>query len=382
MKLVIAAVVAVVALRGTAHAGSLADAIARHAPADVDALRAQLPGDPAIRCTLGAVYAKRNELPRAAIYLAECDEAQLPPEIGAPIAKLALETKRKLRDSDLAVLEIVTKPAGMMAEIAALPGDQLVTPATVWIPAGSYDVKATRDGHTITNHVATTAHSRSVLIMEDAAPSAKPVKAGKADFTNETEPSERHVGPPAAIKHGSMMTKKQLGIADPANAGPQLDDPLAHVEDPPPAAPPTWRIGARAGYGGWSVSGRGAIGPSLALEAHHPLTDGEAPFELLARVDWRRGTNDDAGAAYSLGGAAGASKVLLAPDTAWISVGAALRAERNFAGGNENALAADAMIELALRRLPIVIGARFEQGLTTTLERAVIVELGFDLRMF
>lgn len=369
---------------GTAQAGSLADAITRHAPADVDALRAQLPGDPAIRCTLGAVYAKRNELSRAAVYLAGCEDAQLPPELGEPIAKLAIETVKKLRDSDLAVLEIVTKPAGMTAEIAALPGDQLVTPATVWIPAGSYDVVATHDGHTIKNHVAPTAHSRSVVFLDDSSAAQKPVKAGKADFTDEAEPSERHEGTPAAIKHDSLMSKKLRGVADPTTAGPQIDDPLAHVEDPPPPVPPAMRFGVRAGSGAASNSSASPVGFSAALEAHFAIGDDPKPFEIVARADlFERKAKEDF--TTVIGASLGAAKVLAAPDAAWLSAGLALHAVDR---SNElmtppgAGLAADAVLELALRRLPVVVGARFEQGLTSTSDRAVLVELGCDLRLF
>ena len=377
------------AAAGTASAGSLADAIARHAPADVDALRAQLPGDAAIRCTLGAVYAKRGDLSRAGLYLTDCDDAALPAEIGAPIGKLVVETRKKLRDSDLSVLEIVTKPAGMAAEISALPGDLVTTPATVWIPAGSYAVTATLAGRTIANHVTTSAHSRSVVYLEDKAPAATVVKAGKADFTDEPEPADRHTAPPPPVKHGSLMSKKLRGIADPDAAGPQLDDPLALVDDPPPPAPPALRLGLRAGAGSASHTGGSRLGPSLALEGHLVLAGEAKPLELVARADWSRRGGDD-GKLDALGATVGVAQVLAAPDTAWLSAGLGLRAEHRLgdamAVASANGVGAVASVELALRRLPVVVGARYEQGLTALVdgnrERAVILELGFDLRMF
>jgi hypothetical protein len=373
----------------TASAGSLADALARHAPADVDALRAQLPGDASIRCTLGAIYAKRGDLSRAGIYLTDCEDAALPAELGEPIRKVAIETHRKLRDSDLAVLEIVTKPTGMMAEISALPGDPVLTPATVWIAAGSYEVKATLAGRTIANHVTTTAHSRSVVFLEDKAPAAPVVKAGKADFTDEAEPEDRHTAPPPPIKHGSLMSNKLRGVADPAAAGPQLDDPLALVDDPPPPVPPAMRLGLRAGGGSASHTGGSRLGPSLALEGHLVLAGDARPLELVARADWSRRGGDDA-KLDALGATAGVAKVLAAPDTAWLSAGLGLRAEHRFGDAmttvSANGVGAVASVELALRRLPVVVGARYEQGLTALVdgnhERAVILEVGFDLRAF
>jgi len=383
------AVVVMVAAR-TASAGSLADAIARHAPADVDALRAQLPGDAPIRCTLGAVYAKRNDLSRAGLYLTDCEDAALPADLREPIAQLALETQRKLRASDLSILEIVTKPAGMTAEISALPGDLVATPATVWVPAGTYEVKATLAGHAIANHVTTLAHSRSVLFLEDKAPVATVVKAGKADFTDEADPADRHEAPPPAIKHGSMMSNKLRGIVDPsAAAGPQLDDPLAQLDAPPPPAPPAMRLGLRAGAGSASHTGGSRIGPSLAVEGHLVLAGDAKPLELTARADWSRRGGED-GQLDALGASAGIAKVLAAPDAAWLAAGVALRGEHRFgeamSASSANGVGAVASVELALRRLPVVVGARYEQGLTALVdghrERAVILEVGFDLRAF
>ena len=373
----------------TASAGSLADALSRHAPADVDALRAQLPGDAAIRCTLGAIYAKRGDLSRASVYLTDCEDAPLPAELGEPIRKLAVDTSRKLRDSDLAVLEIVTKPAGMMAELSALPGDLVQTPATIWISAGTYDVTATLAGRTIANHVTTSAHSRSVVFLEDKAPVATVVKPGKADFTDEAEPEDRHTAPPPPVKHGSLMSNKLRGVADPAAAGPQLDDPLALVDDPPPPVPPAMRLGLRVGGGSASHRGGSRIGPSIALEGHLVLAGEARPLELVARADWSRRGGDDA-KLDALGATAGVAKVLATPDTAWLSAGVGLRVEHR-SGDAMTAISATgvgavASVELALRRLPVVVGARFEQGLTALVdgnrERTVILEVGFDLRAF
>jgi hypothetical protein len=388
VRLVIAALVA---SAGSAEAGGLADAIARHAPADVDALRGQLPGDVAVRCTLGAVYAKRNELPRAAVYLTDCEDAQLPTEISEAVAKLAHEMKKKLRESELSVLEIVTKPAGMTAEISALPGDPLVTPATVWVPAGTYDVKATTaEGRTITNHVSTTAHSRSVIILEEPNRANGPAKPGTVNFDGDGEPAERHEGTPAAIKHGSLMSKKLRGIADPAAAGPQLDDPLAIVEDPPPPAPPGWRIGARIGSGATDhVEQNSPLGLEGALESHFVIAGDAKPYEIVVRADTLIRTHVTA-LEVRFGASAAVAKVIAAPDAAWIAVGLGVRGMIH--GGvdlpRQQLLGGEATLELALRRLPIVVDARFEQGLVATqgpdamTERALVLELGYDFRVF
>lgn len=356
-----------------AHAGGFADAIARHDQHDVDALRAQLPGDATIKCTLGAVYAKRGDYPHAMIYLEGCDDATLPEDIGVPIDKLLTETKRKLRESDLSQIEIVTKPTGMLVEIAAMPGEQLMSPATVWVAAGTYDVVAHHDGHTLTNHITAQAHARAVVIIEEPSAGNGTVKPGKVDFAGDGEPAERHEGQPKDIKHPTLIPKRLRG-ADPTNAGPQLDDPLAVEEDRPPPAPPGQRIGVRVGAGYIDhMAGHSPIGWGLAGEAHFPIVGEEMPLELAIRADYLHEQKS------VVGSSAGVQQVIFAPDAAWLAAGAALHAQYR---DSSLGLGVDANLELALRRLPVTVGFRYEQGLTDTSQRAALVELGFDVRRF
>jgi len=112
-------ILAVLALTASADAGTLADAIARHDAAAVKALRAQVT-DPASRCTLGVVYARRSDLPRAALYLAGCGDADLPAEISADVARTVSEVRAKLEASQLSKIEIATKPEGMQVELLTL----------------------------------------------------------------------------------------------------------------------------------------------------------------------------------------------------------------------------------------------------------------------
>lgn len=365
--------IAIVLLAGVAHAGGFADAIARHDKADVDALRAQLPGDATIKCTLGAVYAKRGDYPRAAIYLEGCDDATLPEDIGVPIDKLVTETKRKLHDSDLSTVEIITKPSGMLVEIAALPGEQLMSPATVWVPAGSYDVVAHHDGHTLTNHVVTQTHARAIVIVEEPAAGNGTVKPGKVDFAGDGEPAERHEGQPQDIKHPTLIPKR-LRTADPRDAGPQLDDPLAAEEDRPPPAPPSQRIGVRAGAGYIDhMDGHSPLGVSLAGEAHFAIVGETMPLELAIRADYLSGQKS------RVGSAAGVQQVIFAPDAAWLAVGLALHAQYR---DSSLGVGGDANLELALRRLPVTVGVRYEQGFSDTSQHALVLELGFDVRRF
>ena len=75
-------------------------------------------------------------------------------------------------------------------------------------------------------------------------------------------------------------------------------------------------------------------------------------------------------------GSLGLAKVIADPDAGWLSLGIAARYD-SFTG-----LGAAATVELALRRLPIVVGARHEQEISKAREHAVLIELGGDLRRF
>ena len=77
------------AIAAPATAGTLADALAKSDARAIKSLRAT-PDDAAARCTLGAVYAKRGDLPRASLYLAGCGDLALPAEISADVARAAL----------------------------------------------------------------------------------------------------------------------------------------------------------------------------------------------------------------------------------------------------------------------------------------------------
>jgi hypothetical protein len=72
----------------------------------------------------------------------------------------------------------------------------------------------------------------------------------------------------------------------------------------------------------------------------------------------------------------------MSPDAGWISLGLALRGDvRNAPMGTAGAgLGVTGVLELALRRLPVTLGARYEQGFAG--EHAVVVEVGFDWQRF
>jgi hypothetical protein len=135
-----------------AAADRLADAIIEHTDGDVAMLHGRPDAD--ARCTLGAVYLLRDDLPRAALYLDGCDRVTLAPEIRGWIP-LALRTlDRRLAERALGAVVIATEPTGIGVTIDELDGESLTTPVRVWLPPGSHEIRVfDREGRTQTTRV-------------------------------------------------------------------------------------------------------------------------------------------------------------------------------------------------------------------------------------
>lgn len=382
----------VIAFAVPAAADPLADAAQR---GDVAALRARLP-DPAARCALGAAYAKRHDLPRAALYLDGCDALDLPEPLAGVVARQARAVRRALDDSALSQLVISTTPPGLVAECDALPGEQLATPATVWVRAGTYHVRVARDAAALAGAGAAVrvvklpARSRGAVVIDLGAPPPAAPRTGHVDLTEEGAADPGVTGPPPPVKHGSMLPRRY--IDGNTVGGPPIADPLATTrEAPPPPHPAALRAGVRLGASAASHAGGSRLGPSLAAELHvvAPWQDAAAthPWGLIARLD----ASERGGADVpidAVGTSLGVDKVIAAPSAAWLAVGVALRGEARLGGMTTDrfGLGAAATLELALRRLPITVGARFEQDVTELApgmrEHAIIVELGGELRAY
>lgn len=391
--------IALAALAAPVAASPLSDALARHGDADLAGLRPRA-ADPAARCTLGAIHARRGDLPRAALYLTGCADADLPDDIAAAIRDAVRDVRRRLDVSRLSSLDVVTEPEGLSAEIDALPGESFTTPATLWIPAGSHVIRAPRtgpaDAPAWTQRVTTEPRKHTVVLIKtarDARPAAP--KTVAIDMTDDpaTELGEQHTGPPPDIKHPPLIKDKYRRIPDPASGDP-IDDPLAAATSPTTGRN-LW-LGLRLAGGMFDDSATAArAGLAVALAGRYRLTD--AAF-AAARTDWsRRGGRAMTGAtspvdpvtalgaslglgATVAGGTAGPGLALLAE----------LRAELRLADHRAAApvpragLGIAAGAELALPHAPFTLGLRVEQGLTDlaagTRDRAVLAEVGVDLR--
>lgn len=371
---------AALAVPARAEAGPLADAIKRHAPADVDALRAQLPGDASIRCTLGAVYAKRADLSRAALYLTDCEDEELPEDISLDVLRATRDNKKKVTEQ-LAQLSIVSEPAGMIAELDALAGEKLTTPTEVWVKAGTHTVRASGGGKAIQNSIKVEPYTRQTIFLDSGTRPAPP-PSKKVIQIEDDNIGEQTTGGPPDIKHPSLIKGRYTGELGPA--GEQLDDPLAYR---PGAGIQPW-FGLRLGGGVFDdASTTPSYRPSVAIAARFGL----APrLFLAARLDWSRRGGSAETAIDTAGVSLGAGTTIVGTRAVALALIGQLRGDLRFADARamvpvrRSGAAAAVSLELAFPSTPLTAGLRLEQGLTELVEgardRAVLVEVGVDWR--
>jgi hypothetical protein len=395
-RAVVAGLAVVAALGHAAGASPLSDALARHGDAEIATLRGHL-DDIATRCTLGAIYARRGDLPRAALYLTDCEHAALPDELAAAVPPIARDVKRRLDASRYAALDVMSHPEGLTAEIDALPGEPFTTPATIWVAPGAHQIRATLADHTWTQGVSTEPH-KNALIMIETEPTRKPPSSRpqEIDFTKDDDGAlgEHLTGPPPNVKHPSLLKDKYRGVPEPASEGP-LEDPLA-AHTATAAARDVW-LGARLGAGLFDDGSAAArTGVAVALAGRYRWTD--AVF-AAARADWsRRGGEVMTGTIDVLGASAGVGVTVigepspLAPQRSGLALAliGQVRGDLRLTGMRDTTpvhrggLSVAAGAELALPSTPFTVGLRFEQGVTALVagarDRAVLAEIGIDLR--
>ncbi len=368
----------------TADAGPLADALAKADAKAIEALRANK-DDVAARCTLGAVYAKRNDLPRASLYLAGCTDATLPDDIAPAIAKTAREVTKKLRDSDLSFITIDTAPDPLPAEISAYPGERFQTPATIWVKAGTYEVKAiAADGTKLVQTVTVGEHSRATAeLRAPAAPKATAPRTTTVNFEHDAAAENQNSGPPPDPKHKTLVPDKyEKKVPAPGSA---IEDPLAIHRTT--RAPRTLWLGVRVGGGMFDDGATAArAGGAVAATMRYRVA---APYFVAGRLDWSRRGGETPDALDVLGASAGAGATLTGGSIG-VALIAQLRADLRLADERQAmtvkrlGVSAAAGVELTLPDTPISAGVRFEQGVTELVpgarDRAVLVEVGVDWR--
>ncbi len=366
-------------LAGTASASPLAEALARHSAADVENLRSQLPGDAALRCTLGAVFAQRNDLPRAMLYLDDCADAALPDDIAMDVVRATRDVKKRLRASELAQLSIVTDPPGMTLDLDAFAGEKLTAPVTVWVKAGVHTVRA---GAQIRNTITVDAYTRSTIYLGGGTREPPATNDRHLDFA-EDNATEQHTGGPPDVVRPSLVKGKLAGDPGPL-VGPELEDPLAWHGS---TGPRPW-FGLRVG-GGMYDDGAATSSwrPSVAIAARFAIAH---RMFLAARVDWsRRGGSADTGV-DSIGASIGAGYSALSTRSLAVALIGQLRGDlrfadtRNMMAVSRAGVAVAGGIEVAFASTPLTAGLRFEQGVTELVpgarDRALLIEVGVDWR--
>jgi hypothetical protein len=364
------------ALAGAGRAGPLADALSRHGEADIAALRAQRSSADA-RCTLGAIYAKLGDLPRAALFLDGCDAAKLAPDIADAVARADADVQRALRASQLSSISIDSDPPGLAVETDALPGEAITTPATVWARAGTYYVKGNTQTTTMLH---LERHTRASVVLDNHPHTAQHApRTHTVDFLDEpTDPA--NTTPPPAQKHPSLLPCKYTGCD--THSGETLDDPFALHTDRVPGLP-DFALGARVGTSAAFHDGASRIAPAFAIDGRMRAGrfPGLGPAVVDVRLDWApRGGGED-GNFQAFGASAQYGIVLFAPRAAWLTWFGGIRGELRTntlatMPGPRTALGYTTALELALRSLPITIGVRYDQDR----EQALIVEIGCELR--
>jgi hypothetical protein len=260
----LAVIAAVLGSATAASASPLADALAKHDDAAVAGLRAQLPGDADVRCTLGAVYGRRGDLSRADLYLAGCVPTALAPDIADAVERAQRDTARALRDSELAGIDIDAHPDGLDAEVDALPGERFTISRVVWVPAGHRVVRVYAGGQPHDFPIDLKPHSHAPLTIHLDAPAAATPHTTTASF-GEDEPVETVQGPPPNVQHPPM--KIHTVDDHQAAGGEQIDDPFVSHRTVRPVV-----FGVRIGGGvfdetGGTTSICGSTGPAAAATA-------------------------------------------------------------------------------------------------------------------
>jgi hypothetical protein len=321
------------------------------------------------RCAEGLELAHQGDLPRAALYLDGCDGAE------------AADVEHKLGESAYSSITISTSPSGLAVETTAMPGEKLTSPVTVWAKAGTYDVRVFRDDRVYLQTIKLEPHSRFPVVIATTAPHIAEPHTQVADFSDENAAEPASSGPPPDQKHPSMLPCRYANAC--TQAGDAIDDPFGTgPAGPHDAARVPWRAGLRVGGGVARVGYAMNLGAAGAFRITPRLA-------ATARAEWtRRGSGMTDLDALAL--AAGVATPIVVTEVALVTAGVAARGELRLGDtfdmrpAHTLGLAGDATLDVVLRHVPIVVGARFTQGVTPLVadarETAVLLELGLELR--
>jgi hypothetical protein len=373
----------------TIDAGAAADVIARLRPriAELDASE---------RCALGLAYAgpgtkpkakRKPDRTRALVYLPSCGGG-LPTAIaerGEAARARMVELAERAGDT---VVEIVVPAAGvdgsLVVDIDQLAGDVVIAPATVWLPAGSYELRGHAGGNLLVSQLTIGARSSATVLFEVPRPPPPPRGPKQVSF-DDGAPEATYVGPPPKQVHKSLLADRyEKGLAaNRAAAAVSWSDIPA---DPHARARIRSTVGLRLGGGVADSAGGGAIGTlSIAAMARAVIQ----PSWLAGELRLDAGQRGSAAARmWTVGATAQARWYPLEHSIGGLSVAGGARVEIRTADAidamavDRFGLAATAAIGWEPGRKRFAIELRGEQAvsrLAGSRPRAVLLELGFNL---
>ncbi len=239
------------------------------------------------KCTLGFIYAHTTELANLALahyFLASCfvAEGAVPPAFAATHAEqldtLHRQVSHRLQASPWSEITLTSNVSGEAITLDGWADTDLRSPASLWLPAGSYRATFIGDRQAniamfTRNFVVEKSH-RGVVMVEHYIPPTANKGAGKTisvDFADD----QPEAGSPTIIinnKHKNLVPDRFLQKAPATATSQTIDDPLAQ-RPALIAGPGAWTLGIAAGFGAYfDASAQTRLGAGLAVVANLAAT--------------------------------------------------------------------------------------------------------------
>lgn len=315
--------------------------------------------DVELRCALGVLHAHAGELSRAQLHLAACEQPAVCEPLRERGARAQSAVARALRASTLSPLDLGTTPSGWVVTVEEFPDSLIVTPHTMWLPAGPHRLRfaatakalAAGGPDVIARQVTTERHARAAVFVEAPVVVRKEPGTGKVSFEEDAVREPQQTTRPPPEKHRSMLPARYRRGLD-ARA------PVEEVEDRGGTA-----LSLQAGAGRLTGDFASLTASRLALHGRVGFT---ARWSIELGVDWTHrfaeasamdGAEDTALDADAFGALLGVRLLLWKP--AQLSTLAALRGRLE--GGDR--ARAGGVLQLEARplpRWPLSLGAAFE----------------------
>ena len=242
------------------------------------------------KCTLGFIYAHTPELANMAnaalahYFLSACFvlEGVAAPAFAVAHAEqldtLYRQVSRRLQASVWSEVTLTSNVSGELITLAGWADTDLRTPASIWLPAGTY--RATFEGDqqahidTFTREFVVEKSHRGVVMVEHYIPPAAsqgPVKTVSVDFAEE----QPEASTPTVVidnKHKNLVPDRFLQKNPGVDLSHIIEDPLAQ-QPQRIAGPGAWTLGVAAGFGAhFDATARTRLGAGAAVIANFAIS--------------------------------------------------------------------------------------------------------------